>query len=713
MLVNQRTIPAVACAAAILAAAVLWRCGPAEPRFAGAPVIFISIDTLRSDRLPAYGYQGLETPAFDAFFNDAVLFENAYAQVPITLPSHASVFTGLTPPRHGVRENVGYKLGEDHKTLAEALGQAGFRTGGFVSSMVLRRSTGVAQGFQTYDDELAPPVAQQNVASYQDRSGADTLARAQTWLEDGQNAPPFLFVHLYEPHTPYEPPSPFRERVQHPYDGEIAYVDSLLGGFFEWLKSRGLYDQALIFVFSDHGEGLGDHGELEHGLFVYREAIQVPLAVKLPGSAQAGRREARPAGLIDLKATVLALLGLPPVETEGVSLFSGQLRKDRDIYSEAMTAELNYGWHASRSVVRNRLHYIEGFQPELFDLAEDPGETVNLYGKRGVPPSAVATIESMRGSQGLTQEISQEERELLASLGYTGSFEMGDSAKSLTPQAFLRIYGQFGAVRALINEKKYPEAESQLTELLQKYPDLVEFRVMLGHTLNLQQKYALSEHVHAEGLATAPHHDGLLDGMVAALLGSGKIEQARVLADKCMERSPELAGRKMTLLFFEAGDYEGAKKYANMMRARAPKLAFAYSVLGEVAGRPEDVDRLRSLLRRTLADFGPEIAASLSDALLFLGDSLARLDRELEATLVLKACLERDPGHAGSRAALSKLYASRRMTRESLATLDDWVSRFPTRENYLIAAETMAQIGIEDAARFYREKADQYPPDKR
>jgi len=695
-----------------LLVALLAGCGAEPPRFPDAPVIFISVDTLRSDRLSSYNPESpVATPALDALAADSVMFERAYAQAPITLPSHASLFTGLTPPRHGVRENVGFKLSEDQETLAEALSAQGYETGAFVSSLVLRSTTGVAQGFGRYDDELTRPVSNRNVATFPQRPGNETIARAQDWLATRGDAPYFLFLHLYEPHTPYEPPAAYRQ--DHPYDGEVAYVDALVGEFLEWLKGRGLYDRAAIFFFSDHGEGLGDHGELEHGLFLYREAIQVPLMIKLPQGARAGTRVSTPAALIDLKATALDLAGAPAGTGEGLPLFSGNLARDRDIYSEAMTPELNYGWHAVRSAVHGRLHYLESDQPELFDLIDDPAERENLFGKRRTPDSAIALIETMRGGSQQKAAISQEERELLASLGYTGSFEMGDSVKSLSRLEFLQLFNRFGGIRAMINDKRYPEAEAELTELLEKYPDLLEFRLMLGHTLNLQEKYDASEHVHAEGLAVAPNHDGLLSGMTAALLGLGKVEAARALGDKCMAQSPQLNGRKMTLLFFEAGDYERARRYAAAMRETHPKLSFAYAVLGAVAGTDEDPAALKELLRAELAKAGAGLASDLSDALLFLGDSLARLDREREATLVFSACLERDPDHAGTRTALSKLYASRKMTRESVAVLDDWVANFPTRENYLAAADAMAEIGIEEAARFYREKAEAYPPAER
>ncbi|MCA1733803.1 MAG: sulfatase, partial [Acidobacteria bacterium] len=250
------------------------------------PVFIISIDTLRADRLPAWGYESGRTPAIDAFRRDAILFRNAYSNAPMTLPSHASLFTGVLPYRHGVRDNIGYSLPAESVTLASALRAAGYRTGAAVSSFVLRRETGIGAGFEFYDD--ATTVAPTQTISSWQRDGESTRRSLTRWLDEASSAPPFGLLHIYEPHYPYTPPEPFASRFDDPYDGEVAASDSVIGRFLEDLRSRGLYDPALIVVLSDHGEGLGDHGELEHGVFLYREAIQVPLLVKLPGGARAG-----------------------------------------------------------------------------------------------------------------------------------------------------------------------------------------------------------------------------------------------------------------------------------------------------------------------------------------------------------------------------------------------------------------------------------------
>lgn len=248
-------------------------------------VVIISVDTLRADHLPAYGYKGVATPALDSLRRDAMLFENAYSHVPLTLPSHASLLTGLLPYQNGVRDNLGFRLDHSHPTLATLLKARGYATGAAVSSFALRREGGLAAGFDLYDDQFAQ-------GSADERPGSETSAKLEAWSDSVavRGKPLFLFLHIYEPHTPYSPPEPFRTQyASRPYDGEIAAADAAVGGFLDYLRRHSLYESSLIVFLSDHGEGLNDHGEEEHGVFLYREAIHVPMMVKLPGHRDTGR----------------------------------------------------------------------------------------------------------------------------------------------------------------------------------------------------------------------------------------------------------------------------------------------------------------------------------------------------------------------------------------------------------------------------------------
>ncbi|HEX6624268.1 MAG TPA: sulfatase, partial [Pyrinomonadaceae bacterium] len=336
--------------AALLALASCGRFGGTAPSKT-TPVILISIDTLRSDRLPMYGYDRVSTPNLDALRGDAILYERAYSHCPLTLPSHSSMFTGLLPSEHGVRDNTGYRLEQSTPTLAELLKKNGYATAAAVSAFVLRRESGIARGFDFYDDDVEALGQRAGIGQVQ-RDGRATVEAAKKWLEGKTGNPFFLFVHMYEPHTPYTPPEPFNSQYKDKYDGEIAYADAVVGELIADLKARDVYDDAMIILLSDHGEGLNDHGEEEHGVFLYREAIQVPLLVKLPKSAHKGKSVAAPVQLIDVFSTILAQTTTPgstrnTTARSLLTFLSGGDNDDapaRPIYSETYYPRLHFGW---------------------------------------------------------------------------------------------------------------------------------------------------------------------------------------------------------------------------------------------------------------------------------------------------------------------------------------------------------------------------------
>ncbi len=376
--VLRGTVISAVTAAALLAVACGRDASPkrdASPgRFPGAPVILISVDTLRADHLPAYGYRQVETPNIDGLRRDSVLFERVYSHCPMTLPSHASMFTGSLPTEHGVRNNIGYRFeGAKLRTLAEELRERGYAAGAAVSSYVLRSDTGIDDGFEFYEDSIA--VATAGATSEHQRSGGETLKHALAWIEGHREQPFFFFLHLYEPHAPYDPPEPFKSRYPSAYDGEIAAADAIVGELVRSLKAAGLYDSAIIIFTSDHGEGLEDHGEDQHGILLYREALWVPLLVKLPGSHQADSIS-RPTPLAHLFGTVLRLVGID-LPSRPASWFDAG-GEARPIYSETLYPRIHLGWSELRSLIDGRYHYIEGPRPELYDLERDPGEARNL-----------------------------------------------------------------------------------------------------------------------------------------------------------------------------------------------------------------------------------------------------------------------------------------------------------------------------------------------
>lgn len=455
---------------AVLAACALVivsSCSSPEVPDGPVSVVLISVDTLRSDRLSAYGYGQATSPHLDALAREGVLFEHAYSHSPLTLPSHASMLTGSLPPRHGVRDNHGYRLGAELPTLAAHLVDAGYRTGAVVSSMVLRRDVGLDRGFEFYDDEMP---RRRNDRTFAQRSGRESIARAVSWLDtiDAQ-APFFLWLHLFEPHTPRDAPEPYASRFRDSYDAEVAHADALLGQFLAALRQRNRYDEVLIVVVSDHGEGLGDHGESEHGIFLYRESLQVPLILRLPHGRRGGERSVEPAGLVDLLPTVLARIGVAaPVDVDGRDLFAEQTGPAEPIYSETFFARHQYGWSELRSAIDGALHYIQAPRPELYDLREDPREVHELLRRGRDGTSLAAWIEEIGKGVESTANVSPADRARLASLGYVGGLgPTGDGRPLPDPKDHVHHVEELWRQVAQIGVDASGAAERRVLELLE------------------------------------------------------------------------------------------------------------------------------------------------------------------------------------------------------------------------------------------------------
>ena len=373
-----------------------------RPIDAGGPVILVVIDTLRADRLPVYGYTAGRAPVLAAFAREAVVFDRAYAHAPQTLPSHASMFTGRLPFEHKVRDNLGFTLSDGTATLASMFKAAGYATGGFVSAYVLRPETGIGQGFDVYDARFPAMAADRSAAQVQ-RSGPQTLAAAEAWLKGITSDRFFLFLHLYEPHTPYRAPERFADLAA--YDGEVAFADEIVGNLFSTLKARGWYDTATIVVLSDHGEGLGDHIEEEHGLFLYDEVVRVPWIMRLPHAQSAGRRVRDPVQHIDLVPTLAAAARLEvPAGLRGRDLAvaaSGRgTLAPQGIYAEALYPYYHFGWSELLSLTDDRYRYIKAPREELYDLERDPGERTNLAkrARAGRDGTAIGARRARRGA---------------------------------------------------------------------------------------------------------------------------------------------------------------------------------------------------------------------------------------------------------------------------------------------------------------------------
>ncbi len=347
-------------------------------------VFLITIDTLRADHVHCYGYANVSTPALDALAKDGIRFTQAFTPSPITNTSHASILTGLLPGSHGVTD-FAVPLSPAHPTVAELLKPHGYRTAAFIGAVILDSKTlapGFDGGFDFYDNfpEHSPTKSRWGRV---ERRGMDVVEHAENWLSKHPAGPHFMWVHLYDPHDPYEPPAPYSQIYKdHLYDGEIAYADSALAHFIAYLKSRGKYDKSIIVVVGDHGEGLGEHHEDTHGIFLYDSTTHVPLMVKLPGGLSAGTVVAAQLRTVDIVPTLLELAGAPaPTNRDGESLkpyFSGKNEISRPAFGET-DYPLRFGWAPLRSVRNEGFKFIEAPRPELYDLERDAAELSNQY----------------------------------------------------------------------------------------------------------------------------------------------------------------------------------------------------------------------------------------------------------------------------------------------------------------------------------------------
>jgi arylsulfatase A-like enzyme/Flp pilus assembly protein TadD len=391
----------------------------------GANLLLVTIDTLRPDHLGCYGYRRAKTPNVDAVARAGVVFENAVTPTPLTAPSHASIFTGLYPTAHKVRDTGGFILDSSHPMLAGILGGAGWDTAAFVGSSVLRRQFGFAQGFAAYDDEMPKPEAAKKSAEFAERRAGEVVDRAIAWLGRQPARPFFLWVHVFDPHSPYDPPAAFRDRYPgNLYDGEIAYTDQELGRLFATVASRR--DKTIIAVLSDHGESFAGHGEYTHGVFLYDSTVRVAFLLSGPG-VPAGKRVKQQVRTIDVLPTVLELLGVKaPGGLQGRSLLAGMGGKGTPSwsYEETLYPKINMGWAELRGVRSDKWKYIRAPRPELYDLVRDPNETSNVASSH---PYEVRQSEALlRSITGTGQEIAAttllDSRTLaqLKSLGYLG-----------------------------------------------------------------------------------------------------------------------------------------------------------------------------------------------------------------------------------------------------------------------------------------------------
>ena len=518
---------------------------PQSP-LAGQNVLIITLDTTRADRIGCYGHKAARTPALDAIAARGVLFEDALAQVPLTLPSHCTMMTGRQPKEFGVRVNNQAALGTTHPTLASIFKQKGYRTAAFVSSFVLDSRFGLDRDFDVYDDEMAN-VSVKTTPLHWERPANVATDRAIAWLEANKTAPYFCWVHYFDPHGPYTPPTGFPPT----YDGEMTFMDSQIKRLDDWLARSGTKDKTILIIAGDHGESFNEHGEDGHGIFLYDTSIRVPLLVAHPTLAPKPMRVAQTVGMIDLFPTIHDLMSWPKPEGLLSASFASALQTGqsppRDIYSESEYVWHSYGWAQQRSLTNPDWKYISSARPELYDRKSDPGEKNNLFDKR----SDVRTELSNKLFQRYAEMIPTAAGKLapsaaataaLTSLGYTGggskSADEFLTAGTIDPKEKLDVVNKYKAAREHLEHKQFDQAIELLKFCVAEAPQSPALQGALGVALLHAKRYeeAIAELDKAARLD--PTHQPALVSSGDAYMRLNRFDKAQQFFTLALENDP-------------------------------------------------------------------------------------------------------------------------------------------------------------------------------
>lgn len=656
-----------ACRGVALLSALLLAACDRGPRL---NLLLVTFDTTRADFIGCYGKQSARTPTLDRLAAEGTLFENCLTPVPITTPSHSTMFTGLYPLAHGVRDNGRFRLPAERTTLAELLKAEGYATGAAVGAFPLTRDWGLDQGFDFYDDHITVAAEdergrrQRDPGVFFDERPASRVNDAMLpWLRANARRRFFAFVHYWDPHQPHVPPPPFSDLYPHDlYQGEIAYADQALGVLLDELERQGVYDRTVVAMLGDHGEGRGEHQEDTHSMLLYKATLHVPLIVRIPGEP-GGRRVAARVGTVDLMPTLLEVLGLPvPDEVQGRSLLA-ELRRatpgqpalasadNRPYYAETLSPRLSYGWGELRALFLGPFKYVHGPRRELFDTRYDPQELTNL----APGPEAermhggLEAFVARNASAGAAQAVSDsdpETRARLAALGYIsaggeGPIEIEEELREDgdPPQEHIWSVSLWSQCKQALQRFDYLSAREHALRLVEAEPDNAFFRALLG----------------------------------TALIGLGQEREAAEVAEQGpINPQNDYVYLEAARLLFSAGDHERAMGLAGRVAAAQPSAA-AHFLLGAMVGE--------------LGDRGAE-------------------EKELRAALAL------DPSHARSRQRLAVLLAEAGRFAEAETELRLLAAESPLDPSaHLNLATLLLQTGRREEARGELRRALDLAPD--
>ncbi|MDH4219094.1 MAG: sulfatase-like hydrolase/transferase [Candidatus Aminicenantes bacterium] len=626
-------------------------------------IMLITLDTTRADRLSCYGYSGVKTPHLDALANKGIVFEQCTASSPLTLPSHASMMTGMYPTYHGVRVNGNTALSDEQTTIAEVLSGQGYQCGAFIGAFVLDGRWGLKQGFQHYDDQFDLRKYKHIDLGAVQRPGNQVMNVALDWLDEQKGNPFFAWIHLYDPHAPYEPPEPYYSEYSHQglsglYDGEIAFMDEQIGRCVSWLEKNGLSKKTIIVLIGDHGEGLGSHGEGTHGYFIYEYAVHVPLLIIAPFPKLQGKRAASQVRAVDVYPTILELAKIESsAKTQGRSLlpemFRPEKKEDDYAYGESMAPNIQFGWSPLYFLRTTRYKYIDAPRPELYDLTKDADEQTNLF--QQYPKIA--------------REMKDELDRLMAE---TSKDAPVPQAANLDKETVKRL-AALGYIGAPVSAKK---SSSGGSESLADPKDKLQVFASIHQAgeLLLNDQYALAAEKLEAALLDEPTIPQALLQLSTCYVELGRNEEAKAKLDAVLKDDPENVQALISLanILLREGKEEDVIALCQQTLSVDDKNVQAYMLIGEVyIGKLNHTEALPYL------ENAVEIQPKLTRNRLNLAACLVGVKQYDRAETMLKEIIRDYPKSPRAKFNLGLLYEDQGRLEEAKIAYAEEVSAFP------------------------------------
>ncbi len=585
-----------------------------KSKLKGLNVILITLDTMRTDHLSCYSERYVQTPNLDAIAREGVIFNKCISQVPLTLPAHTSILSGTYPFYHRVRDNGGFVVPIQLTLISEILKEQEFKTSAFIAAFVLHSKWGLNQGFDLYSDALDTTKTNKiSLGEVQKRAGP-VLHDAREWISEHNKEKFFCWIHLYDPHTPYDPPSPFNQGVYegHPYRGEVAYMDHELGLFFEYLKTNKISDNTLLIIVGDHGESLGEHQESTHGFFIYHSCVWVPLIIKAPFVFPVAAID-QYVEHTDIVPTILEALKIPiPPTIQGKSLlplmFGQKGEKENMAYTETYYPRQHFGWSELKGLYRGEWKYIQAPGEELYNINQDTLEQNNLILKQAVEKkdlrSQLIKFVSENSRNALSpaaQSLDEKTRKKLATLGYLSTTIKTSTEDQLPdPKNKIDIYNNLALSKKFSDEQNIPEAIKLLKSILAQDPEIIDAYMFLGNNYFVQRNFPEALKAFRTTLDKKPDYNFAMINIINTLINLGRLEEAQ---KECLDFLKIFPGDTNLLTqlgetYFIQKNYE--KSYQTLVKAIESDASNgrALNKIGEIFLQQKNMQKAREFFHR-------------------------------------------------------------------------------------------------------------------